>query len=63
MIRGGLELTMSLDGTALTLINAHFKTVSMLAEPSPRGWRFTMFDQTDAPFASCRLEQRQLSCS
>lgn len=26
MIRGGLELTMSLDGTALTLINAHFKT-------------------------------------
>jgi len=26
MIRGGLELTMSLDGTALRLINAHFKT-------------------------------------
>jgi hypothetical protein len=35
----------------------------MLAEPSPRGWRFTMLDQTGAPFASCRLEQRQLSCS
>lgn len=33
----------------------------MLAEPSPRGWRFTLFDQTDAPFASCRLEQRELS--
>jgi len=25
MIRGGLGLTMSLDGTALRLINAHFK--------------------------------------
>lgn len=35
---------------------------AMLAEPSPRGWRFTMVDTNGAPFARCRLEQRQLSC-
>jgi hypothetical protein len=36
---------------------------SMLAEPTTSGWRFTMLDQKGDPFANCRLERRQVSCS
>jgi hypothetical protein len=45
-----------------TVLATWLRFGAMLAEPTRRGWRFTMRDQNGEPFARCRLEGRQVSC-
>lgn len=45
-----------------TVLATWLRFGAMIAEPTSRGWRFTMQDQNGEPFARCRLERRQVSC-
>ncbi|MFN9643938.1 MAG: hypothetical protein ACK6BG_02175 [Cyanobacteriota bacterium] len=45
-----------------TVLTTWLRFGGMIAEPTSRGWRFTMQDQNGEPFALCRLEGRQVSC-